>query len=129
MTTYTLKSDKTIDKWLFHEDYFTQETNFLPLSIQRELVRRLTTNTRNRIDPSELKQLNPIIEVKLANISAAYRNKQIRSKKASHDKRAIALKNTLKSISNERGYGDTPQEQAPKHSEFAQFMTEFRQKR
>ena len=84
---YTLKSDKSLDNWLFHEDYFNEQTDFLPMSIQRELVKRLTTNVRNRVSPDQLKELNPIIEVKLQNICAAYRNKQDRSRATSRKRR------------------------------------------
>jgi hypothetical protein len=87
LRVYTFKKEKTIDNWLFHPTYFTESTNFLPMSIQRELVKRLTTNRRNRIDPNKLKDLNPIIEVKLSNISNAYRNKQALSRKASKQRR------------------------------------------
>jgi hypothetical protein len=79
---YTHKDDKTIVNWPFHPDYF-EEGGFLPRSIQNELVKRLTECARNPLTVEQLKEVNPLIEVKLRNICNAYRNKQERSRQAS----------------------------------------------
>jgi hypothetical protein len=82
---YTHKDDKTIENWPFHPDYF-EEGGFLPRSIQNELVKRLTECARNPLTVEQLKEVNPLIEVKLRNICNAYRNKQERSRQASRNR-------------------------------------------
>jgi hypothetical protein len=82
---YTHKDDKTIVNWPFHPDYF-EEGGFLPRSIQNELVKRLTECARSPLTIEQLKEVNPLIEVKLRNICNAYRNKQERSRQASRNR-------------------------------------------
>jgi hypothetical protein len=75
---YTKKKEKTVDNWLFHPDYYTDSTQFIPLSIQRELVKRLQGSVRMPI--GDVKQLHPVIAQKLASICAAYKNKHVISR-------------------------------------------------
>ena len=82
---YTKKKEKTVDNWLFHPEYYTENTKFIPLSIQRELVKRLQGSVRMPID--DVKQLHPVIAQKLDSICAAYKNKQVRSRVSSARRR------------------------------------------
>ena len=109
---YVYKNVKTIDNWMFHNDYFDDETNFLPASIQALLSARLTQCKCNPLTQEQLTELNPVIKAKLDAICIAYRKKQDRSRansKISFAKRKLA--NAPKDVD---------------HSEFRDFMSDFR---
>ena len=138
MTKYTHKKDKNLDGWMFHEDYFTEESRFLPKSIQVELAKRLTDCARNPIAKDDLKNKDPRIEVKLKSICDAYRNKQERSRIASAKKRqpkneAAAAEESESESESEAAFekagqngavgGQDPQNP---HAGFHNFISEFR---
>lgn len=125
---YTRKCDKALDNWMFHEDYFTDETNFLPKSIQKELAIRLTKCVRNPIPVEELKELNPIIEVKLKNICDSYKNKQNRSRLASQNKR-INKPDTNNAAAEESSSDESESDdEGDIHADFNKFIADFRRK-
>lgn len=124
MSRYTHKDDKKLENWMFHEDYFTDESRFLPKSIQNELAKRLTDCARNPLTREQLKDINPIIEVKLKSICDAYRNKQARSRRASAAKRAPKAADTSGGESDSESESESEEED--EHVEFHKFMSDFR---
>lgn len=126
MTIYTKKDDKHLDNWMFHADYFTDESRFLPKSIQKELAKRLTDCARNPLTQEQLKELNPVIEVKLKNICDSYKNKQARSRRASAAKRGPRNAAAAEESSSESESESEDEPEVDKHIEFKNFMNNFR---
>ncbi len=125
MPAYTHKDDKNLENWMFHPDYFTEDSRFLPKSIQKELAKRLTDCARNPLTEEQLKELNPIVEVKLKNICDAYKNKQARSRQASAAKRAP--KGAAEEDDNKSDEEDKEEElPKDKHADFQKIISDFR---
>ena len=84
---YTLKKNKIIDNWLFHPDYFTEETRFLPMSQQNLVRNRLIQSKVLPIPEDNIKDIHPVIKAKIDAIVSAYTKKQNRSRIYSEKKR------------------------------------------
>ena len=139
---YTRKSEKNISNWMFHPDYFTEETKILPKCIQRELVVRLS-KLKNPILDVKIK--NPKIESKLHDITQAYVAKQGRvaeNRRILNEFRAEEAESGSESESESENESEdegiigvqTPaktkrQDPDVDHSEFQQWFSSLRQKK
>ena len=86
-TKYTLKKNKVVENWLFHPDYFTEQTRFLPMSQQNLVRNRLIQSKMLPIEESNIKDLHPVIKSKIDAIVLAYGKKQERARIYSEKKR------------------------------------------
>ena len=86
-TKYTFKKNKVVENWLFHPDYFTEQTRFLPMSQQNLVRNRLIQSKTLPIEEANIKDLHPVIKSKIDAIVLAYEKKQERARLYSEKKR------------------------------------------
>ena len=80
---YTHKKEKNKDNWLFHDDYFTEQTRFLPMSQQITVKNRLMQSKALPIAEADIKTIHPVIEAKIKAICDSYTKKQVRAREYS----------------------------------------------
>jgi hypothetical protein len=115
---YTTRKEKTIENWLFNPEYYTEETSFLPRSVQVQLKHQIQDSS---LDPIEnVAELNPIIAKKLEAACISYKKKQDRSRST-----AMKLRQAKVAAQEEEGSGVGAQEP---HDELHELISDMKLK-
>jgi hypothetical protein len=120
--------------WPFHRDYYNEKTAQLPKSVINELIKRMTTLKRDRVD--DITEKNPIVQVKLNALVRAYTQKKHRLRekyRSDQILKAAESSSDSEEESSEQGNdvsskglrGSFPEKKIV-HSEFDAFMAELR---
>jgi hypothetical protein len=123
--------------WPFHRDYYNEKTAQLPKSVINELIKRMTTLKRDRVDIDDIAEKNPVIEVKLNALVRAYNRKKHRTREKYRSdqilKAAASSSSDSEEESSEQGNDVSSKglrvsfpEKKIVHSEFDAFMAELR---
>jgi hypothetical protein len=106
--------------WPFHRDYYNEKTAVLPKSVINELIKRMTTLKRDKID--DITEKNPVIEVKLNALVRAYNRKKHRTREKYRSDQILKAAESSSDSEEEQ----EPEKKIIHHNEFDDFMAELR---